>query len=412
MRAACSCCLMAAISIAGSAGFAQDCTASRLDELKPLLRIEWRLGPDYPMGIQDAALGVLEGTVVSAGGFTRHPLEIVKQHPDAFGGEASGFTGLTFAIDAASQNGKWERIADMPGPPRQGAAVAVVNGAMYIAGGINYDEPFTYRDTYRLLKRDGRWVWDALASCQLPWPVYGASTSTAVVGERIYLLGAADFFQAPGAEGNDFHSEAGRDGSPAGRALLVLDTARLEEGWKRLTDCPGVPQFDCAVAAAGGQIYRLGGIFGPLRKQDAPYYNAIDSWRYDPAGDRWTRLRDMPHGANRRALVYDDRYILLIAGYKYAKTWNLDGTVTSVYTDEEKTRDWTSFFEKTVLVYDTKTETLGTGDPLLEKTSLPCADIAGTTMYCLGGEGGPRLWHPATLQIGRIVDAHGVDAAP
>ncbi|MBX7259570.1 MAG: hypothetical protein K1Y02_24640, partial [Candidatus Hydrogenedentes bacterium] len=116
----------------------------------------------------------------------------------------------------------------------------------------------------------------------------------------------------------------------------------------------------------------------------------------------WTRLRDMPHGANRRALTYRDRYIVLIAGYKYPQTWNLDGTATQVYTEGEKAQDWKAFFEPTVLVYDTQTATLGTADPLLERTSLPSADIAGDTMYCLGGEGGPRLWHPATLQIGRI----------
>jgi hypothetical protein len=27
----------------------------------------------------------------------------------------------------------------------------------------------------------------------------------------------------------------------------------------------------------------------------------------------------------------------------------------------------------------------------------------GDTMYSLGGEGGPRLFHPATLHIGKVV---------
>jgi hypothetical protein len=112
----------------------------------------------------------------------------------------------------------------------------------------------------------------------------------------------------------------------------------------------------------------------------------------------------MPHGTNRRALAYADRFILLVAGYKYAKTWNLDGTQTDVYTAEEKARDWKDFFEKTVLVYDTTTGRLGTAEGLIEKTSFPGAAIAGDVIYALGGEGGPRLWHPATLQIGKIVE--------
>lgn len=55
-------------------------------------------------------------------------------------------------------------------------------------------------------------------------------------------------------------------------------------------------------------------------------------------------------------------------------------------------------------MYDTKTNQLGTADALIEQTSMPSAAILGDTLYILGGEGGPRLWHPATLQIGKIID--------
>ncbi|HQE81973.1 MAG TPA: hypothetical protein PK166_00465 [Candidatus Hydrogenedentes bacterium] len=392
----------AAVLVGIRVSWAQEFAAPAPDTLKPMLKIEWRLGPDYPMGIQDSAVGYVAGKVVSAGGFTRHPLDVCKQYPDAFGGQPSGFTRLAFAFDPKNEPAGWQRIADMPGPPRQGTAVAVVDNVMYVMGGINYDPPFTYQDTCRLEQKDGLWVWEEVPGAKLPWPVYGSSTTTAVIGKNIYLHGAADFFQGPGADGTDFHSEKGRNGDPVGQALLVLDTANIGAGWKRLADCPGVPKFDCAVAAAGGKIYQLGGIFAPLAKMETSYYNAVDSWVYDPANGQWTRLRDMPHGSNRRALVFDDRYILLIAGYKYPKTWNLDGTVSDVYSAEEKARDWKTFFENTVLVYDTSTGTLGTADPLLEQTSIPSAASAGATIYTLGGEGGPRLWHPATLQIGRI----------
>jgi hypothetical protein len=381
---------------------AQESKPPEKEDLKPLLKIQWRLGPDYPMGIQDSAVGLVRGKLVSAGGFTRHPLDIVKRFPDAFGGDPSGFTRLAFALDPKNESAGWQRIADMPGTPRQGAAVATVDDSLYAIGGMSYAAPFAYRDTYRLTEKDGQWTWEELKTCQTPWEVYGASAGTAVIGKKVYLLGVADFFPGtPGAD-NDFHSESGRGGSPVGRALLVLDTENLAAGWRRLADCPGVPKFDAAVAAVGGKVYQLGGIFAPLAKKDMPYYNAVDSWRYDPATDQWTRLPDVPHGTNRRALVYADRYILLVAGYKYAKTWNLDGTQTDVYTPEEKTRPWKDFFENTVLVYDTVTGQLGTADSLAEKTSFPGAAIAGDVVYTLGGEGGPRLWHPATLQIGKI----------
>jgi hypothetical protein len=374
------------------------------DELKPVLKIQWRLGPDYPMGIQDSAVGVINGYLVSAGGFTRHPLNILEKYPDAFGGEPSGFTKLSFALDLSNEEAGWQRIPDLPGHARQGGAVAVVDGAMYVMGGISYDDPYTYSDTYQLRQRNGKWVWRKLRTCQLPWPLYGASDSTAVIGKKIYMYGVADFFRPPGADGPDFHSEAGRDGSPVGRALLMLDTEHLDRGWQRLADCPGVPQFDAGVAAAGGKLYRLGGIYAPLSACDGhSYLNAVDSWVYDPATDTWSQLADMPHGSNRRALTYKDRYIVLVAGYKYQKTWNLDGTVTDVYTEAESSVGWEGHFEDTVLVYDTVTGRLGTADHLIEKTSIPSAAIVGDTIYTLGGEGGPRLWHPATLQIGKIV---------
>ncbi len=375
------------------------------EALKPMLKIRWRRGPDYPMGIQDAAVGIVRGKLVAAGGFTRYPLDVVLHHPDAFGGRPNGFTKLAFVFDPQNESDGWTRIADMPGPARQGPAVAVVDDMLYVMGGVNYTEPLTYRDTYRLYEQEGTWVWEELPTCRLPWPVYGAANSTAVIGRKIYLTGAADYFQGPGADGADFHSEAGRGGSPVGRALLVLDTANLEAGWKRLADSPGVPKLDTALAAVGGRIYQLGGVFAPLARSDPPYYNAVDSAVYDPASDRWTKLPDMPHGSNRRALAYADRYIVLISGFKYARTRNADGTVTEVYTAEEKARPFHSFFEDTVLVYDTRTGRLGTADRLIERTCYPSAAVLGDTLYCLGGEGGPRLYHPATLQIGKILKA-------
>lgn len=396
---------------------AEDCGAaerggvSAAGGMKPMLKIHWELGPDYPMGIQESAVEYVHGTVVSAGGFSRHPKEIVAQYPDAFGGKPSGFTRLTLAWDPARQQAGWRRITDIPGPARQGGAVAMVGDAMYVMGGINYDEPNTYRDTYQLRYQNGEWVWTKLASCELPWPVYGTAGSTAVIGKKIYLLGAADFFRPAGADGPDFHSEAGRNGSPVSKALLVLDTEKLDSGWKRLADCPGLPQFDAAVAAAGGKIWRLGGIYAPLKKPaddkhgQSAYYNAVDSWMYDPATDQWRRLGDMPDGSNRRALVYRDRYVVLVGGYIYPVTWHMDGSRSEAYSAEEKRKDWKEFFQKAVLVYDTKTGQLGTADPLIERTSYPSSAIVGDTIYCLGGEGGPRLWHPATFHIGKIEGA-------
>jgi len=368
-------------------------------ELDPMLNIEWREGPEYPLGIQEAAMGIVDGKLVAAGGFTRHAKDVVELHPDAFGGAANGFTSIAFALDPDDEAAGWQRIPDVPGPPRQGAGMVVVGDALYAMGGFNYTQPRTHVQTCRLTRRDGQWRWETLL-CELPWPA--TEGSAVAIGERIYYTAAADMFVAPGQENADFHSEAGRNGDPVGQALLMLDTTDLKAGWQRLADCPGTPRFDAGVAAAGGRLYLLGGIFAPVDRAGGPAYsNVIDSWVYDPATDTWSQLPDMPHGANRRAVTYGDRYVILISGYKYGTTRMLDGGVMEVYTDEEQALEWTAFFETTVLVYDTKTGTLGSASPLLERTSWPMACIDMEMVYVLGGEGG-RLWHPATFQIGAI----------
>lgn len=363
------------------------------------VRITWEEGTEYPLGIQDSVLGVLHGQLIAVGGFTRHPKDVVRRHPDAFGGAPSGFTRIGFALDLQAKEPSWTRIPDMPGAPRQGAAMAVVDHVLYAFGGCSYSEPYTYRDVVRLRRHGREWVWETLP-CELPWPVCEAGT--AVIGKKVYLVGGADYYATAGAPGADFHSEKGRTGAPVGGAILELDTNDLKSGWRRLPDRPGTAMFDLAVAGAGGKVYVLGGIFAPAGIRTPQYYNARDAWVFDPTAGTWTRLPDMPHGANRRAISWRDRYILLVAGYKYGHTWNPDGTHTEIYTPEEKARDWRTFFERNVLVFDSRSRTLSATDPLLDATSWPMLALDGDQVYSLGGEGGARLWHPATLQIGRL----------
>lgn len=360
------------------------------------VRIRWELGPDYPMGIQDSAMAIVDGTLISAGGFTRHPLQIVAKYPDAFGGGKSGFTALTFALSLKESGRGWQRIADLPGPPRQAATAAVVGGELYVMGGFSYTAPHTYVEVFRLRKSGHAWAWDRIPA-DLPWPV--SEAGVAVLGKRIYMVGGADFYRLPGEKSEDFVSERGRTGAPVGKALLMLDTARLSAGWQRLPDLPGTSRFDAAVAVAGGKLYSMGGVH---RTGGPGYRNAVDSWVFDPGDSRWSRLEDAPQGSNRRAVAWRDRYLILVAGYRYNLTQYPDGRTADVYTADERKRKFQDFFEDTVLVYDTLTRQWNTADRLIERTSWPMADVEGDRVYVLGGEGGPRLFHPATLHIGTI----------
>lgn len=360
--------------------------------------IRWREGPEYPLGIQDSAMGFVEGRLVSAGGFTRWPKDSVAKYPGLFGGAKSGFTNATFVFNPGDAAAGWQRIEDIPGPRRQAAAAAVVDGALYAAGGFNYDAPYTYRSVYRLKPARGQWRWEEVPA-PLPWPVCEAGV--AVMGRTLYLIGGADFCPQRGATDCDFNI-AGRDGAPVGSTILALDTANPRSGWRQVAQLPGTPRFDTCASAAAGKLYVLSGVHRPPLVKAGGYANVVDAWSFDVARERWVRLPDMPHRSNQHAVSYHDRYLILLGAYRYGTTRRMDGSLEDVYTAEEKKRDWKQFFEPTVLVFDTRTGRFTESDPLLDATSYPMAAVGGDTVYVLGGEGGKRLWQPATFHIGKI----------
>jgi N-acetylneuraminic acid mutarotase len=381
----------------------------------PCLHIPWRRGPEYPMGIQDSAVGVINGKVVSAGGFSRRPLNVVSEWPDAFEGQSSGFTKLTLLFDPANESAGWTRIADVPltnTGAYQAAASAVVNNAMYIMGGFNYTDPFCYNVCYRLSQSNGTLSWTQMPS--LPWVTCEASA--VVIGQKIYLICGSDYYQCAGATQSDFHTEVGRpstaypNGSPVAQGLLVLDTTNISAGWQRLADMPGTHRTNAGVAAVNNKIYVLGGNYGPNGTTDYDYCNVDDSWVYDVASNTWSALPDMPDGANRKAVAYGNRYVVLCGGFKYMYTYRPDGSKVLAYSPAE-VKTWNTvgmdpFFEKAVLVFDTATNQLGYADDMLDTSSWPLTAVNGNTIYTLGGEGGTAggqyIQHPSLFEIGVV----------
>ena len=367
-----------------------------------MLHINWRHGPAYPLGIQDCSVGIIDGMVIAAGGFSRHPKGVLQDHPDAFDGEASGFTALTLALDPRVADAAWARLPDRPGPARQGAATATVGDQMWNCGGFSYREPLCFDDVCRLQRTADGWDWQPVAAAALPWPM--CWPGAAVLGPQIHLVGGVDYFEADGEAGPDLHSEAGRYGNPVGTAHWVLDTACLEQGWVRRADLPGTARGLGGVAVAGGRLWVMGGFHGALHADPTTggYRNVVDSWVYDPVGDCWDRLPDLPDGCNYSVVVYRDRYLILLGGYRYAQTQRPDGSRTAARTAAEQGRDWKDFFLRRVLVYDTETGNLTEAESLPDEDNGPVATLLGDTIYYLGSEGGHGLWHPDAFVIGTI----------
>jgi N-acetylneuraminic acid mutarotase len=207
--------------------------------------------------------------------------------------------------------------------------------------------------------------------------------------------------------------------SPVGYALMMLDTNNLAAGWQRKADLPGVARGDAGVSVVGNKIYVLGGQFDPFvwdysdqqasgsYPHDGCYLNVRDSWVYDTTTDSWTQLADMPDGANRTAVTCNNRYILLLGGYKYPWTKLLTGTAEALNSTEQSYwqpgGDPDCFFQNTVLAYDTNTGTLGRVSSMLDRASIPdVTSIGSNIVYVSGGEGGNDLWHPKLIQIARV----------
>ena len=262
--------------------------------------------------------------MVSPGGFTRHPLDIVTHYSDAFGGEASGFTKLAFALDPGQEDHGWRRVADiLRDLLGRGRAVAVVADAMYVMGGISYAEPSP--TATRANCRPGQEV--GMAEAGDPAIALAGLRSCRKRGsdrQQDVLLGVADYSERAGAEDNTTSTRKPDRMAPrSARLCWFWIRKNLESGWKRLADCPGLPQFDAGVAAAAGKIWRLGGIFGPLHSRPIvgsgqyAYYNAVDSWMYDPVTDpvvsAATTCRIVPTG--KSSSTYLDRYVIPVASY-------------------------------------------------------------------------------------------------
>src|SRR5262249_60493034 len=108
---------------------------------------------------------------------------------------------------------------------------------------------------------------------------------------------------------------------------LRLDRAGAE--WEPMAPYPAGPRGLLGAAVVRGQLYVFGGStpdpvgraayttlardFGLLIAPYKGVHDYRDAYRYDPATDRWQRLRNLPLGrAGGFALALEDRYILLL----------------------------------------------------------------------------------------------------
>jgi len=374
-------------------------------ELKPLIKVDWSLGTDLPQGFQDSDGGVLGSQLITSCGFCSGGLpEDNRRKPGRY---PRGFLTKTWALDLEQKSPQWMPLPDFPGAARQGLFSAVVGEALYFWGGFSYSDPFCYADGYRLRREGDGWRWERLPDL----PSLTTSAALCAVGAKIYCCGGADY---DGVTGFFTEHDRAKQQPRRGSRLLVLDTERLGDGWKSLPECPGTPRFVHTFQQVAGKLYLIGGATGDVVREGQRFgtCTVVDNWRFDPATETWTRLRDLPVSSGNfpksSQLVFRDRYIVLPGGHQYSHVANPDGSVCDPYGKAGQKRP-ASGLHNDLFVYDTQSDQFGTGDPLPIDNNLPMSVIRGDRLYLIGGEtGGGEIdgryfgHHPDLLLIGTM----------
>ena len=181
--------------------------------------------------------------------------------------------------------------------------------------------------------------------------------STAVVADKIYLIG-----------GSLFENHAG----PFGLSTVeVYDTQT--NTWQRGADMP-TPRTNAKAAVVNGTIYVFGGI---IQKT-----SSFRNWKmadhveaYDPRTDTWTQKKEMPISRFYFGLG-------VVAGKIY-----LIGGTTGLGEGQEQRMD-------RVDIYDPATDTWAKGPKMPTRRNPGGVAVVSTRVYVIGGEGWPlpQVW--------------------
>ena len=199
----------------------------------------WGAAADYPTAIYDNQAVNLGGKIYSVGG------------------ASSPEDKQAYAYDPGTD--AWTRLPDLP-HARSQPSVAVVNGKVYAIGGWgDTSDPDPTVDVFDPATNS----WSTVAGAVNPAP--RAAAGTAVVNGKVYLVGGCI------------------DGScPDSDNLVIFDpeSGTFSTGAK-------YPHLGSYIGCGGiaGKVYCAGG------STTVPF---SDGYAYDPAGNSWTRIADMP----------------------------------------------------------------------------------------------------------------------
>ncbi|MHC4330084.1 MAG: Kelch repeat-containing protein [Planctomycetota bacterium] len=198
--------------------------------------------------------------------------------------------GLMAAIVLASAGSAradtWTQKADMP-TPRWAHAAGVVNGKIYVIGGLTSETSFLNGKALAVVEEYDPVTDTWTRKADMPAARGYLGGSLPVVDGKIYLIGG---------------------GKSAVAHVDIYDP--VMDTWSRGADMP-TPRNNVATVAWNDKIYAFGGLTGTLGSS-APTVNVTQV--YDPRTDTWAEAAPMPRGVwGHSANVVDDK-IYVVGG--------------------------------------------------------------------------------------------------
>jgi N-acetylneuraminic acid mutarotase len=226
----------------------------------------WETNASMPTGRFRLTAGAVNGKIYAIGGCnvsngTRQELDTVEEYDPA--------------------NDTWTAKTPMP-TARDGLASGVVNGKIYIIGGIVSGEDFGSS-----IISDAAEEYDPATdiwTIKAPMPTARSFHAAAVVDGKIYVLGG-------NTEPNFFN-----------HVDIVEEYDPATDVWTTKAPMPTARSF-LAAAVIDGKIYALGGDGGNTVVEE-----------YDPATDTWTTKTPMPTGKNDFAASAENNKIYVMGG--------------------------------------------------------------------------------------------------
>jgi hypothetical protein len=341
------------------------------------LRIDWEIGPNLPAAWKGGVAGVFGDEIVLAGGLWMPQRE-----------------NLAYAFHIRSNT-----YRPLPAPPvrpqyTQGAGDG---DALYVVGGRG-----TGRRVYKLTRDgNGRWAWhDFTPLPEAEGDGRWLATVSIIPGRWLFLVSG---------------HPTGTPSERRDRAALPDYRLRLDRpdaAWETMAPYPGGLRALVMSAAVGGKLYVFGGSHPePVMRQNhqelaskyglrAPYNgvpNYRDAYRYDPDGDRWTSIRNVPFPVLAgHAVALRDRYIVLL-GSADVPTYRVGKS------SGRQDPFWTGYGDR-ILCYDTQLDNYSHVGVMPYGVATSHWTTDGMHLYSFGGEPahGYNLNTENVLQIGTI----------